>query len=114
MEVLKHYITRRLSDVEEKSWAESAVVTIVWLITSDPAETSSMTAQECYLILQDIESTWKHKIRSEVSHGALVVRPSLTSVYTRANRTAIVEKDRGHLQRWHERCHGGLVPCGFT
>lgn len=112
--MLRNYVTHRLSDVEEETWAESAIVTIVWLITNDAAEPPSITAQEFYLILQDISSEWKQTIRPEASSGALVVRPSLIAIHTRANRAAVMEKDRRHLQRRQKRYHGGLVSCILT
>ena len=76
---LKSYILLRLVRCDEDQWTEVAVVTLIWIVTIDTANSASFEPSELESYLDDVSQAWRKSLGCDAAHGALIVCGSYTS-----------------------------------
>lgn len=69
---LQNYIRQRLAAESDYPYAEQAVITLVWMITTF-GQGDQFNPDNLLLWLDDINVTWEHPLSAEACHGAFVV-----------------------------------------
>jgi len=70
---LKAYLVLRLADHGEAEWVETAMLTLIWMVTTGTIDLASAAPLELESTLNEVYQVWNKPLSPEASHGALVV-----------------------------------------